>query len=343
MDGLPRWRVLAIFVTIVIVSAISLWGYSSLTTSDPNLVRLRSEYTRVGREPSASGQIIGNCQEYCSAEPPAVEKSNLYLGYAVGYNSSHIQRFVNNAQRYCGKTCDIVLFVKENMSPMTFEYPQNVYLITRTDNDIRSRHIIRYLVVDNWLKENSRSYQKVIFSDIRDVIIQTNPFDQITSNAVYAFEEKFHIATEPYNKVWLKACYGEAYVAKFVQRDAKCVCCGVIMGTLAEMKAYFNEMVREINWQKDNNDDCFRNFGIDTSVTYKVLMDVLPNMSTKVVLVPEGEGYSSHELREGFKRDSIGRVLNNHGKPYALLHHADRTDTDLFRVFEAMYPYRHPE
>lgn len=38
-----------------------------------------------------------------------------------------------------------------------------------------------------------------------------------------------------------------------------------------------------------------------------------------------------------WKRDTMGRVLNAHGEPYALVHHADRFD--FFKEYERGYLY----
>jgi hypothetical protein len=263
---------------------------------------------------------------------------NLYIGYGVGYNASLIQRFVNGVQRHCGKTCDIVLFVKEGLHPMTFEYPQNVYLITRTNDNERYRHIMRYWIIDNWLRDNKRTYAKVIFSDIRDIIIQTNPFDQITEQAVYTFEERYFVSEEPFNQGWIKTCLGDEYLQKLIQQKQKVICCGVVMGTYREMQSYFSEMAKLLTWTKDNRVDCFHSFGLDTVANYQLMLDVLPKSNTKAIVVKEGDGYSSHMLRRNYQRDSMNRVLNNHGKPYALIHHADRMKM-LFTAYEAMYPY----
>ena len=320
----PSFSIQLLFVVLIFLSFHSSSSSTSASTSGLSVVRKHHPVDH--QYPHSLDTPIS------SASTP-----NLYITYAVGYNTSLIQRVVNNCQRYCGNSSDIVIFVKGSLREMTFEYPDRVKLIVLSKN-AHSKFLIRFFAINNWLQSHSDHYKKVIFSDARDIVFQREPFEQIKSNGVYIFEETFNFTTEETNPKWLKSCYGANYSKRFVDTGMNILCVGVVMGTQPEMKIYFEEMARELFHAKKINRRCWTSTGGDTAANYKVVFDVLPNRSVPVHVVEEGQGLTTHYPRIPHHFDTSGRLLNSNGIPYALVHHADRMK-EFFARHALQYPY----
>ena len=206
------------------------------------------------------------------------------------------------------------------------------------DSKLHGLHIKRFFDIKQWIDQSTDidKYTNLILTDFRDTMFQSNPFAQITSEGVYQFEEQYLLKDNAWNIKWLSSCLGRNLTDKLISHNFTVVCVGVVMGRLPFMLEYLhhlvNAMMRIQPTSAEVANDC--RHGLDTAAHYEVTLHHLPLVNT----IPYGEGQTSHFLKEPIMVDSLGRVLNHHGVPYAILHQADR-HPQVWDKFLAAYPY----
>jgi hypothetical protein len=86
----------------------------------------------------------------------------------------------------------------------------------------------RYAFYYNFL--NQRHYEKILLTDVRDVIFQSDPFNGFHDElAVFNESQTITIKDEEFNRDWIKKGFGENAFAELA--DKKIYCSGTIMGS----------------------------------------------------------------------------------------------------------------
>lgn len=178
----------------------------------------------------------------------------------------------------------------------------------------------RYVYQAKWLSDNSNRYDRVIMSDIRDIALYSDPFEQLLVNAtdptigVQVYTEIYKYKTEVHNQRWIRACYGESYLKKIENESV--TCCGVIAGTTKALLDYLHAFLDEYKVKAGCH-----HVGADTAVHVKIIHDVLTN----VQIVNSEHSLIRHNPPSAIEIDSIsGGILNADDRLYALVHQYDR-------------------
>ncbi len=100
----------------------------------------------------------------------------------------------------------------------------------------------RYLHFLRFLQRQRRRYSRVLLSDVRDVLFQSNPFEQLpqTGLAVSIEGSRYTIATEPFNAAWVQRIYGAETLRKIAEQPVSC--CGVTYGDGDSIALYLQLM-----------------------------------------------------------------------------------------------------
>jgi hypothetical protein len=171
------------------------------------------------------------------------QKKNVLIGYAVGYKSDFIRRYVTCFLKYTTVFDDVVVFTSTAVDRNAFSRPDNVIIIKVADskNNKKTNHYQRFEEIYSFLlstQQSSPSYGKVISTDVRDVLFQANPFDQINSSmGVMTFNEPDLLLNNPWNKDWVSAWYGEKIIQTLLSQNFTVInvsyvrCCGIKTAT----------------------------------------------------------------------------------------------------------------
>jgi hypothetical protein len=97
---------------------------------------------------------------------------------------------------------------------------------------------------------SGRAYGRVLLTDVRDVLFQSDPFAQLPAEglAVSLETSSYTLATEEHNASWLKRVYGSRVLERIGHRRVSCV--GVTYGDRARMLDYlqrFNGELRRLS------------------------------------------------------------------------------------------------
>ncbi len=130
---------------------------------------------------------------------------------------------------------DIFKYFLEKYSPST----ELVIANKLADGLYGYTHYLAYLQI---LNEIETEY--VIFTDIRDVVIQRD-LDKFPRNELAFFGENNTIGNCPYNSEWMRRHYGEDELKKLSKKQI--INCSVVAGTTEKCKQYILDMLEEMD------------------------------------------------------------------------------------------------
>jgi hypothetical protein len=186
-------------------------------------------------------------------------------------------------------------------------------------------YIKRFYKVREYLQSNPGAHSRVIMADARDIMLQGDPFIQITDErGVYAFTEYRSFKDEPvFNQVWARECYGDEWLREVWEN--KIVCAGVVMGGASGLMMYLDAFVAEF----DRVGPCTTSS--DTAIHGRLLRKILPALTDgpKVHIEQSQHALSVHlplpaKWNNAISIDANGTVRNSAGTAYLLVHLADR-------------------
>jgi len=255
----------------------------------------------------------------------------LMIGYASGYPLRHIHRLASAFEALTSADCRIVLFSDAHPNLETQKFtklelisPKDVLLLE--DTGFHNPAFERYVVINTWLRKYSHRFSKVIMTDARDIALFGDPFSQIEYDfeGVQSFTEVVTYEYDHwYNQVWVRDCYGQEFLDEIISE--KVTCCGVIVGSIKGVLSYLDAFVLELR-----SKGVCHGAGTDTAIhvwiIHKILYDSIIVDSTRAVIThaPKWGHNASLQLTLDSRFDSLGRLLNEIGQPYALIHQADR-------------------
>lgn len=105
-------------------------------------------------------------------------------------------------------------------------------------------HLSRFLEYQEYLA--GRDADRILMSDVRDVVFQSNPSDWMgdAGFAVSIEFDSYTIGTDPTNAAWITGLYGAAGLARLADRPVSCS--GVSWGDRASVDAYLDLMAGEM-------------------------------------------------------------------------------------------------
>jgi hypothetical protein len=100
----------------------------------------------------------------------------------------------------------------------------------------------RYSVYRNWLAE--QSINEIVISDIRDVVFQSDPFENSVRSLELAVEPVIRLQKGEHNHSWMTVGYGSALANEYIGH--KVSCSGVTAGPRNDILSYLDLMSTEI-------------------------------------------------------------------------------------------------
>lgn len=157
--------------------------------------------------------------------------------------------------------------------------------------------------------------ERILLTDVRDVIFQRNPFeDDVLGLELYLEDPSSLLSDGGYNEEWLVNLYGRQWVAEHGSRVVSCA--GTTIGTRAAILQYLWAMSREISshWSP---------LGYRDQAVHNYLLYSAGFPGAKVVANGNGRTQTMGRMAD-ITRDVAGTVLNSDGSVPAILHQYDR-------------------
>lgn len=126
---------------------------------------------------------------------------------------------------------------EEFMSIGVTPYIEGKGFVCESNN--RSIMVDRFFYIYNFLRMLDKSFDRVIITDVRDVIFQSNPTSWLDDYFLPQYNlvvgsENLNYADEPWGKNNLKKSFGDYFYDML--KDEQIICAGVLAGTLEDIK-----------------------------------------------------------------------------------------------------------
>lgn len=179
----------------------------------------------------------------------------------------------------------------------------------------------RYFYYLSFLEAHAARYDRVMLTDVRDVLFQANPFVWTSAAPLQFFLEHrdVTIGTQAGNALWVRNTYGEAELARIADRRVSCS--GITLGTTQGMLGYLAAMTDELTRATPR----IAGFdGYDQGVHNHL---VWSNAFPAAELLENGRGpvLTMHGVPENeFHANARGELVDDTGAVVPVLHQYDR-------------------
>lgn len=282
---------------------------------------------------------------------------NLILGFAEGYRTPQVEIFVRSlrATRFDG---DVVLFV-DHRAPRDYtdylaahdiravrtEWRRQAFASLRplvalerqltrrrftpeqfaADGWIQHATMARYECYRRFLADAGREHRWVLFTDVRDVVFQDDPFRFDPGREICLFEEPGQpLAASGSTAKWIRRSYGATALTTIAERPV--LCAGVMLGTRAGMLALIRSLTDVMA-----RAECFwaLRFGLDQAALNLLVHADIDGFASRhdVGLFRHGTGVIAHlamaEPRV-MREPETGLIIDRSGRPIPTIHQYDR-------------------
>ena len=319
---------------------------------------------------AASSQAVAQVQPAVPT-PPALRR-RVVLGLAKGVDAPLLYRFVRSLRAVTNADAvDVVIFLHEADapagSPLAWALEAYGAQVQRFDPAAfaeprhRAYHpsSYRWLLMRDWLRSPAAAaagYEAVLFADVRDVIFAADPFAPMArvgagagagalAPAFYAFLEAKPrtIAECGWNAGWVRDCFGEAGLAAVGSQLISCS--GTSLATWAAAQAYAALLADELAGnacERNGADQGVHNYFVYGGRLREALAAADDAPTAALTLVSNEDGWvGTVQSMHALTRDRAGRLLNERGQPYALVHQYDRSRV-LVEQLEREMPWMEP-
>lgn len=241
---------------------------------------------------------------------------NVVFTTCVRYNVDKIRPFVESCRKFV--SAEIYVFCA-NVSTSVLSYlkKENINIVPwHGDKTYKEDCVIKrfghYL---KYINEVGMTFDYAMFSDIRDVIFQDDPF-RLSKEPYHikVFEEECKFEESALCKKWMRNSYGEAIFDDVKEKSV--LCSGTTFASFDGAIEYLEKMnffsaALNVNF-----------FGVDQSVHNYIVYN---NKLSGVRIVPNRKGeVQTMGCQTKFLVDDQGRLLNDDGIVCPVLHQYDR-------------------
>jgi hypothetical protein len=204
---------------------------------------------------------------------------NVVVGLAINYDVDHVKSFVLSFRKF-NQDDDVVLFVNADRSSQLNDFLKNNNIKTATfethhvtDTGMNNARFLKYL---EYLSDVE--YDKVLISDVRDLVFQSNPFENLPTEFLYFFEEDrgIRLGNCVYNAYWMNCAYDHSVLGELFWNPI--LCAGTVLGSKEEIIKFLKIFKQELLTIKSARYDMYRSVNIDQAIlnyiAYKNRQDI---------------------------------------------------------------------
>jgi hypothetical protein len=249
--------------------------------------------------------------------------NNIIIGVYNGYNSlktcnGGIYYFLKSLRKY-NNHCKVVIICEQNNifeDLITFSNEMNFEIYSNFTTKYNMM-FYRFELYNDYLKNNKNIYNKVLLSDINDVIFQQDPFSIDFTEELYCALEQSILSdndngSSKINMRWIDECKHlsknnyDNYKNKYV------VCAGTILGNYDGIIKYL-EFYKDIQNNKIVNDQ-----GLLNVYVYNYLN------SKKCLEFKESKILTLDRINFEILNIENNNIVNNNGEKYCIIHQINR-------------------
>jgi hypothetical protein len=249
---------------------------------------------------------------------------NIIFGVYNGYNSlktwkGGIYYFMKSLRKY-NRDCKVVIVCEKSylfQDLITFSKHMNFEIYTDFNMKYKMMYY-RFEIYKKYLDEKKTSFDKILLSDINDVIFQEDPFKiQFTEDLYCALEGNNYSdknnSSSNLNMEWIQECnpfdgnHPENYIDQYV------VCAGTILGTYQGIQNYL-QFYSGIQKKRVVNDQALLNIYVYNFAASKKIIEYKKSNILTLDKI----------LFKTLNFDNNGNIINENGEKYNIIHQIDR-------------------
>lgn len=243
-----------------------------------------------------------------------------------------IKIFIESLRKF-NKTCTIIVLMNTCPSEIKDFFKKNevTYLLGFKENLMFTRFIKYYQIINK-----DKVFNKILLSDLNDVIFQGNPFDiKLDNNKLYCAQEissynDLSNSSTLMNIDWIKSAHKyNKGLKKYDEKKYKnknIICAGTILGTRDAILSYliwYEEIQSKVVTL--NNDQ-----GLLNIYAYEY-----GDNKVNVERYQDGRILTLDKVKfENIKKDSNGYLINSNGEKYSIIHQIQRCGPDNLKYLK---------
>lgn len=250
--------------------------------------------------------------------------NNIIFGTYNGYNSlktsnGGIYYFLKSLRKY-NSECKVVIMCEPNNifeDLITFSNEMNFEIYSNFTTKYELMYY-RFELYNDYLKKNTlNEFNKVLLSDINDVIFQEDPFSINFTEELYCALEKNILSdtcnfSSCLNMQWIQQCN---HLSENNYDNYKCknvVCAGTILGSYDGIIKYL-EFYKDIQKIKVVNDQALLNLYVYNCLSSKKCLE----FTESKILTLDSIDFNTLNIENN-------SIVNNNGEKYSIIHQINR-------------------
>lgn len=259
-------------------------------------------------------------------------EKDLIIGAFTNYTEYDVLKPWVQSIKDTGFDGDIVLIAIESPDSLVKKLESEGVKVVKGQNPQKMMvHMLRFLSIYDYLKNNKNKYRNVISTDVRDVIFQSNPFEYIKTKfhtmGLIVTSEAIKIKDEKWNRENIIKNFGKYFYDDVCDREVLNV--GIIAGRADLVKdlcfTLFQMSSNRPDWVADQ-------------AAYNMILSYEPWKSKcHISKLKEAWAINAHVTNKPDQLEEFGpyllekrpyfengKVVNSDGKPFVIVHQYDR-------------------
>jgi len=165
---------------------------------------------------------------------------DLIIGAAINYGHIEINNFIKSFRRFNSSAKIILLTSHLDDSTSEFFKDNNVDFFPVFFNPLTWSKLVnkRFLIIESIIKSSLLNIDRILITDVRDVVFQGDPFKYNDESVCFALEDKAHTLGMNKDMFGIKRFCSDEIIEYL--NDFPIICCGTIIGPKLEILKFLD-------------------------------------------------------------------------------------------------------
>jgi hypothetical protein len=175
----------------------------------------------------------------------------------------------------------------------------------------------RFFIIEAFIKTIPHEF--IMLTDIRDVVIQDDPFRHVSENTIMTGIEPVSTGECSMNSKWIRQTYSDNSLG--LLKNKQIACAGVTIGSRRAIQQYVHEMIEDVF---NNLDKIIGMLGADQAIHIRLFYEQLEGLTKRFEANGKGSIATLHFSNLSEFRMADGKVNNLNDERLAVVHQYDR-------------------